>query len=181
VLLERADIEGVVVITPQVHCDNRGYFYESFRADEFARKVSDRPFVQENQSLSEQGVIRGLHYQRGDAAQAKLVRVVEGCVRDVVVDLRKDSPTYGRWQAFELSAENYRQLYIPRGLAHGFAVLSPRAVLQYKCDAYYAPEAECGLLWCDTTLNIDWGIEPSKAIISAKDTKWPSWDDCPKF
>lgn len=178
---ERCDIEGVVVITPAVHKDNRGYFYESFRADEFALQVSNRPFVQENQSMSQQGVIRGLHFQKGDAAQAKLVRVVEGCVRDVVVDLRQDSPTFGRWRAFELSAENCRQIYIPRGLAHGFAVLSNHAILQYKCDAYYAPEADCGVLWSDPTLNIDWGISPQDAIISEKDGKWPSWTECYKF
>ncbi len=178
---EPTNIEGVVIITPQLHSDARGYFYESFRSDEFCAHVSSRPFVQENQSLSTKGVVRGLHFQKGDAAQGKLVRVVEGCVRDVVVDLRQDSPTFGRWAAFELSAENNRQIYIPRGLAHGFVVLSQRAVLQYKCDAYYAPEADCGLLWCDEALGIDWGIDPSEAIISEKDQKWPTFTDCYKF
>ncbi len=180
-LYEPTKIEGVIIITPQLHSDSRGYFYESFRSDEFYANVNCQPFVQENQSLSMQGVIRGLHFQKGDAAQAKLVRVVEGCVRDVVVDLRQDSTTFGRWAAFELSAENNRQLYIPRGLAHGFAVLSQRAILQYKCDAYYAPDADCGLLWCDEALGIDWGIAPSEAIVSEKDQKWPTFTDCYKF
>ena len=177
----KCPIEGLYIIEPAVHGDARGYFMETYNQRDMAEAGLNMVFVQDNQSMSVKGVLRGLHFQKGDAAQGKLVRVVEGCVRDVVVDLRQDSPSFGRWAAFELSAENNRQIYIPRGLAHGFAVLSQRAVLQYKCDSYYAPEADCGLLWCDEDLDIDWGIDPSEAIISEKDQKWPTFADCYKF
>ena len=178
---EQGEIEGVVLIHPQVLGDSRGYFFESFRSKEFAREVCDRTFVQENQSLSHRGVVRGLHFQRGDAAQAKLVSMAMGKVRDIVVDLRKDSPTFGKWTAYEIDDQTHTQIYIPRGLAHGFVVLSEVAVLQYKCDAVYAPEAESGVLWCDPTLNIDWGISPAEAMVSDKDQKWPQWQECYKF
>ena len=178
---ERCEIEGMVLIHPQVWGDSRGYFFESFRSEELCREVCNRPFVQENQSLSHRGVVRGLHFQRGAAAQAKLVRVTLGHIRDVVVDLRKDSPSFGRWAAFELDDQTHTQLYIPRGLAHGFAVMSDVAVVQYKCDAEYAPEEESGVLWCDPTLGVDWGISKTEAIVSTKDQKWPLWQECYKF
>ena len=178
---EKCEIEGVVLIHPKVWSDERGYFFESFRAEEFCEQVGARPFVQENQSLSHKGVVRGLHFQKGEAAQAKLVRVALGAVRDVIVDLRKDSPAFGRWAAFELNDTNHTQLYIPRGVAHGFAVLSDTAILQYKCDAMYAPEAEGGLLWCDPMLGIDWGVTAGEAVVSAKDQAWPTLAECYKF
>jgi dTDP-4-dehydrorhamnose 3,5-epimerase len=177
----KTEIEGAWLITPRVIGDNRGYFFESFRAEEFAEHIGPITFVQENQSLSSRGVIRGLHFQKGKAAQGKLISVAFGAVRDVIVDLREESPTFGRWQSFDLSDENHHQLYIPRGCAHGFATLSDTAVIQYKCDNYYSPEAEAGLMWSDATLGIDWGIEPESATISAKDQRWPSWQECYKF
>ena len=163
------DIEGVVIFEPTVHGDARGYFYESWRDDEFAEIVGVTRFVQENQSRSSRGVVRGLHFQRPPHAQAKLVRVVEGRVLDVAVDLRVGSPTYGRHVAVELSADNHRQLFVPRGFAHGFAVLSETATFIYKCDNYYAPESEGGIAWDDSQLAIDWQTDPSKVKLSTKD------------
>lgn len=174
------DIEGVVVIEPAVHPDGRGYFYESYNKAEFDEKVCQVDFVQDNQSKSSYGVLRGLHYQIGGHAQAKLVRVVSGRVLDVAVDIREDSPTYGRYVAVELSGENMRQFFIPRGFAHGFAVLSLEAVFQYKCDNYYAPQAEAGIAYDDSDIGIDWKIPSQDIVLSEKDRRHPRLRDAGK-
>lgn len=166
-------IEGVVILEPRIFRDARGYFYESYSKREFDEKVGRVDFVQDNQSCSSYGVMRGLHFQRPPFTQAKLVRCVEGAVLDVAVDIRKGSPTYGKHVAVELTAENHRQLFIPRGFAHGFAVLSEVAVFQYKCDNYYALESDGGIAITDPTLGIDWRIDPSQAILSEKDLRHP--------
>ena len=166
-------IPGVVIIEPRVFPDARGYFFESYNKRIFDREVAPVDFVQDNESCSCRGVIRGLHFQRPPFAQGKLVRCVEGCVLDVAVDIRVGSPTYGKYVAVELSAENHRQLYLPRGMAHGFAVLSERALFQYKCDGYYAPESEGGLDALYPALAIDWKIPIEEAIFSEKDLKHP--------
>lgn len=173
----QTDIEGVVIIEPRVFTDSRGYFFESYSKREFDEKVGPVDFVQDNESRSTRGVIRGLHFQLPPYTQAKLVRCVEGEVLDVAVDLRKDSPTYGRHVAVRLSSENHRQLFIPRGFAHGFAVLSESAVFQYKCDNFYAPQADGGISILDSTLGIDWQIPLSEAILSDKDTRHPLFAD----
>lgn len=165
----KTDIEGVVIIEPKVFNDSRGYFYESFSQREFEEKVCKITFVQDNQSCSSYGVVRGLHFQKPPYSQSKLVRVVEGAVLDVAVDIRKGSPTFGKHVAVELTADNHRQLFIPRGFAHGFAVLSERVVFQYKCDNYYAPQSEGAIAYDDPALNIDWQIPADKAILSDKD------------
>ena len=162
---EQTSIDGVYTITPNVFKDERGYFFESFKEEEFRRCVGDVHFVQENQSKSSYGVLRGLHYQKGDAAQAKLVRVVQGSVLDVAVDIRKSSLTFGKYVAVELSEYNHRQLFIPRGFAHGFLVLSETAVFCYKVDNVYAPQADAGIRWDDPDINIQW---PERAIANAK-------------
>lgn len=169
----RTDIDGVVIIEPRIFRDARGYFFESFSQREFDRKVRPVRFVQDNESMSTRGVMRGLHFQLPPFTQSKLVRCVQGCVVDVAVDIRKGSPTYGRHVAVELSADNHRQLFVPRGFAHGFAVLSDVAVFQYKCDNYYAPQADGGISIADTSLGIDWHISPDEAILSDKDTRHP--------
>lgn len=174
----RTEIEGVVIIEPRIFRDERGYFYESFSAKEFAEKVSpDTVFVQDNQSCSSYGVVRGLHFQKPPHAQAKLVRVIEGRVLDVAVDIRKGSPTYGKHVAVELTGENHRQLFIPRGFAHGFAVLSPTALFQYKCDSFYAPQSEGAVIWNDPALGIEWGIPAEDIILSEKDKRHPLLKD----
>lgn len=165
----KTDIEGIVIIEPKVFNDSRGYFYESFSQREFEEKVCKTTFVQDNQSCSSYGVVRGLHFQKPPYSQSKLVRVVEGAVLDVAVDIRKGSPTFGKHVAVELTADNHRQLFIPRGFAHGFAVLSERVVFQYKCDNYYAPQSEGAIAYDDPALNIDWQIPADKAILSDKD------------
>ena len=170
-------IEGLVIIEPKLFKDQRGYFCESFSERDFARKVAPVRFVQDNESKSSYGVLRGLHFQKPPHDQAKLVRVVKGCVLDVAVDLRKGSPTYGRYEAVELSGDNHRQLFIPRGFAHGFCVLSDEAVFQYKCDNYYAPESEGAVRWDDPDLGIDWKIPAADVILSDKDSKHPSLKD----
>lgn len=170
-------IEGVVVLEPRVFADERGYFLESFRASEFEQKVGSVCFVQENESRSVAGVVRGLHFQKPPHAQAKLVRVVQGAVLDIAVDLRYGSPTYGQHVAVELTAENHRQLFIPRGFAHGFSVLSDVAVFQYKCDNYYAPQSEGAIAWDDPDLAIDWRIPVQQRILSAKDAAHPRLRD----
>ena len=162
---EKTSIDSVYTITPNVFKDDRGYFFESFKEDEFRGCVGDVHFVQENQSKSSYGVLRGLHYQKGDAAQAKLVRVVQGSVLDVAVDIRKSSPTFGKYVAVELSEHNHKQLFIPRGFAHGFLVLSETAVFCYKVDNVYAPQADAGIRWDDPDINIQW---PERAIANAK-------------
>lgn len=167
-------IKGVKIIEPRVFRDSRGYFFESFEEREFRREVADVHFVQDNESYSEGPVVRGMHFQRGEHAQAKLVRVVEGRVLDVAVDLRPGSPTFGRHVAVELTDENKRQLFIPRGFAHGFAVLSPAAKFQYKCDNYYCPEDEDGISFADPALGIDWRRDLSQAIVSEKDSHRPT-------
>lgn len=169
--VQETKLKGCFIIEPQVFKDNRGYFFESFNEQKFeAATGHNGHFVQDNQSSSSYGVIRGLHLQKGEHAQAKLVRALEGKVLDVAVDLRPGSPTYGEWVAVELSAENNRQLYVPRGFGHGFSVLSEHAVFAYKCDNGYNKEAEGGVSYNDTTLNIDWQIPAGKEIISEKDS-----------
>ena len=167
----KTDIDGVVIIEPKIFKDARGYFFESFSKREFDEKVAKVDFVQDNESCSTYGVMRGLHFQRPPFAQAKLVRCVKGAVLDVAVDIRKGSPTYGQHVAVELTEDNHRQFFIPRGFAHGFAVLSDIAVFQYKCDNYYHPEADGGISILDESLGINWSINPSKAILSDKDLK----------
>lgn len=169
----KTDIDGVVIVEPRIFKDARGYFFESFSRREFEAAIGPVDFVQDNESMSTRGVMRGLHFQCPPFSQAKLVRCVEGAVLDVAVDLRKGSSTYGRHVAVELTAENHRQLFIPRGFAHGFAVLSDVAVFQYKCDNYYAPEADGGISIADSSLGIDWRIDPAQAILSEKDTRHP--------
>lgn len=167
----KTSIEDVVIIEPKVFSDNRGYFFESFSEREFCEKVRNVRFVQDNESKSCYGVVRGLHFQKPPHAQSKLVRVVKGAVLDVVVDIRKGSPTFGQHVAVELSAENHRQVFIPRGFAHGFAVLTEEVIFQYKCDSFYAPESECGIAWDDPDLNIDWKLSSDNIVLSAKDCK----------
>lgn len=164
-------IEGVVILEPEVFGDERGYFFESFSQQEFEEKVCKTTFVQDNESSSRYGVLRGLHFQKPPHAQAKLVRVVKGKVLDIAVDIRKGSPTFGHHVSTELSGENKRQLFIPRGFAHGFAVLSDEVVFQYKCDRYYVPHSEGGILWNDPALGIDWKLPEEDVILSEKDKK----------
>lgn len=173
----KTDIEGVVLLEPKIFGDERGYFFEFYSQREFDQKVAPVRFVQENESKSRYGVVRGLHYQRGEAAQAKLVSVVKGRVLDVAVDLRRTSPTFGKYVAVELSEENKRQMFVPRGFAHGFAVLSDEAVFQYRCDNYYAPTEERGIAWNDPAIGIDWGVPTEEVILSEKDTKNPLLQD----
>ena len=163
-------IDGVVIIEPKVFNDQRGYFFESFSQREFEAKVRKINFVQDNESMSSYGVMRGLHFQRPPYTQSKLVRCVKGKVLDVAVDIRKGSPTYGQHVAVELSEDNHRQFFVPRGFAHGFAVLSDTAVFQYKCDNFYAPQADGGISIKDDSLRIDWKIPTDMAILSEKDT-----------
>lgn len=164
-------IEGLLILEPRIFQDARGYFFESFSQREFEEKVGPVRFVQDNESMSTYGVMRGLHFQRPPYTQSKLVRCVSGRVLDVAVDIRLGSPTYGRHVAVELSAENHRQFFIPKGFAHGFAVLSPTAVFQYKCDEFYHPEADDGISILDGSLGIDWRIPTDKAVLSEKDTR----------
>lgn len=167
----KTDIEGVVIIEPRIFKDARGYFFESYSQREFEEKVGEVDFCQDNESMSSYGVMRGLHFQRPPFTQSKLVRCVKGRVLDVAVDIRKGSPTYGKHVAVELSEDNHRQFFIPKGFAHGFAVLSDVAVFQYKCDNFYHPEADGGISILDDSLGIDWRIPTDKAILSEKDTK----------
>lgn len=174
-------IEGVVIIEPRIFEDARGYFFESYSQREFDEKVSPIlgykvVFVQDNESMSTYGVMRGLHFQRPPFTQSKLVRCVKGAVLDVAVDIRKGSPTYGKHVAVELTEENHRQFFVPRGFAHGFAVLSETAIFQYKCDNFYAPQADGGISILDESLGIDWIIK-DKAILSEKDTRHPLLGD----
>ena len=163
-------IDGVVIIEPKVFKDQRGYFFESFSQREFEAKVRKINFVQDNESMSSYGVMRGLHFQRPPYTQSKLVRCVKGKVLDVAVGIRKGSPTYGQHVAVELSEDNHRQFFVPRGFAHGFAVLTDTAVFQYKCDNFYAPQADGGISIKDESLGIDWKIPTDRAILSEKDT-----------
>lgn len=170
-------IEGVVIIEPRLFQDDRGYFFESYSEKDFNREVREIHFVQDNESKSSYGVMRGLHFQRPSFTQSKLVRCVKGAVLDVAVDIRKGSPTYGQHVAVELTEDNHRQFFIPRGFAHGFAVLSPEAVFQYKCDNFYHPEADGGISILDSSLGIDWRIPTDHAILSEKDTRHPLLKD----
>ena len=177
----KTGIDGVVIIEPTVFGDERGYFFESYSQREFDEKVRPVRFVQDNESKSKYGVVRGLHFQTGEHAQSKLVRVVEGRVLDVAVDVRRGSPTFGRYVAVELSAENKRQLFIPRGFAHGFAVLSPTAIFQYKCDSLYAPQSEGAVAWDDPDIGIEWGVAPADIVVSPKDAAHPRLKDAPEL
>ena len=165
----KTGIDGVVIIEPRIFKDERGYFYESFSQREFEEKVCRTTFVQDNQSKSSYGVVRGLHFQKPPYSQSKLVRCIKGAVLDVAVDIRKGSPTFGKHVAVELSEENHRQLFIPRGFAHGFAVLTDEAVFQYKCDNYYNKESEGAVAWNDPQLAIDWRVPADKVVLSEKD------------
>ena len=166
----RTEIDGVVIIEPKIFGDARGYFFESFSQREFEEKVRKINFVQDNESMSCYGVMRGLHFQRPPFTQSKLVRCVKGAVLDVAVDIRKGSPTYGQHVAVELTEDNHRQFFVPRGFAHGFAVLSETAIFQYKCDNFYAPQADGGISIKDESFGIDWKIPTDKALLSEKDT-----------
>ncbi len=169
----KTEIPGVIIIEPVVHSDARGYFMETYSERDFEHHIGKINFVQDNESSSTRGVIRGLHFQQMPYAQSKLVRCTQGVVLDVAVDLRADSPTFGRWVSVELSADNKRQLFLPRGMAHGFAVLSERATFVYKCDAFYHPESEGGINPFDPALGIDWRIPRDSAILSDKDLTRP--------
>ena len=171
------EIEGLVILEPQVFGDDRGYFFESFSLKRFEEKVSKTVFVQDNESKSKYGVLRGLHYQLPPYTQAKLVRVVKGRVLDVAVDIRKGSPTFGKHVAVELSEENKLQFFLPKGFAHGFAVLSEEAIFQYKCDEYYAPDHEGAIRYDDPELGIDWKLPVEDIILSEKDKKHPRLQD----
>ncbi len=173
----RTKLDGVVIIEPKVFKDERGYFFESFSQREFDEKVQPITFVQDNESMSSYGVMRGLHFQRPPYTQSKLLRCVKGRVLDVAVDIRKGSPTYGQHIAVELTEDNHRQCFVPRGFAHGFAVLSETAVFQYKCDNFYAPLADGGISIRDESLGIEWGIPTDNAILSAKDLNHPLLKD----
>lgn len=169
----QTEIPGVVIIEPKVFGDERGYFFESWSQKDFDEQVRPIKFVQDNESKSCYGVLRGLHFQKGEHAQSKLVRVVKGRVLDVAVDIRKGSSTFGKYVAVELTADNHRQFFIPRGFAHGFVVLSEEAVFQYKCDNLYAPQSEGAIMWNDPTIGIDWQIPAGDVILSAKDKLHP--------
>ena len=174
-------IKGVWVIEPKVFADKRGYFFESWKKEEFESHIGKVDFVQDNESRSSYGVLRGLHYQKGEFSQAKLVRVIKGKVLDVAVDLRKSSPTFGKYVAVELSEDNKRQFFIPRGFAHGFVVLSDDAIFTYKVDNVYAPQAEAGIKWNDETVNVEWPIPAADVIVSDKDDKAVALKDAEVF
>lgn len=165
----KTNIEGVVIIEPRIFRDDRGYFFESFSQRDFQEKVCNTVFVQDNESKSSYGVLRGLHFQKPPYAQSKLVRVIKGTVLDVAVDIRKGSPTFGQHVAVELTEDNHRQFFIPRGFAHGFSVLTDEVIFQYKCDNFYAPQSEGALAWDDPDLGIDWRIPTDKVLLSEKD------------
>lgn len=167
----KTSIEGVVILEPRLFTDSRGYFFESFSQREFDEKVRTVRFVQDNESKSSYGVLRGLHFQKPPFAQSKLVRVIKGAVLDVAVDIRKGSPTFGQHVAVELTEDNHRQFFIPRGFAHGFSVLTDEVIFQYKCDNFYAPQSEGAIAWDDPNLGIDWKVPAEKVILSDKDKK----------
>ena len=169
----KTEIPEVIIIEPTVFGDDRGYFLESYNKKAFEENIGSVNFVQDNESKSAKGVLRGLHFQKPPFAQAKLVRCIEGSVLDVAVDIRKGSPTYGKYVTVKLSGQNKRQLFVPRGFAHGFAVLSETAIFTYKVDNTYAPEFDAGIRWNDKELNIQWGLEESEVLVSAKDAELP--------
>lgn len=177
----KTDIEGVVIIEPKIFGDERGYFFESFSQREFTAKICNTVFIQDNESKSCYGVLRGLHYQLPPFAQSKLVRVIQGRVIDFAVDIRKGSPTFGKYVSVELTGENHRQFFIPRGFAHGFIVLSKEALFQYKCDNFYAPEYEGAIAYNDSTLAIDWMIPEKDIILSEKDKHHPTLENATLF
>ena len=178
----KTDIEGVLIIEPRLFEDERGYFFEAFSERKFAELTGiETRFVQDNESRSAVGVVRGLHFQLPPHAQSKLVRVVRGAILDVAVDIRRGSPTFGKHIAVELSEHNHRQLFIPRGFAHGFSVLEGDAIVEYKCDNYYAPEAEGAIRWDDPALAIDWHTIHNGAIVSAKDKLNPLFEECERL
>lgn len=174
-IFSKTDIPEVILIEPKVFGDQRGYFFESFNQKEFEENIGEISFVQDNESKSTKGVLRGLHFQKPPYAQTKLVRCIQGKVLDVVVDVRENSPTYGKHITVELSEENKKQLFIPRGFAHGFVTLSEEAIFAYKVDNWYAPEYDSGIIWDDVTLNIDWKINPKEVILSSKDQQLSSF------
>lgn len=178
---KKTSIEGVYVIEPRVFNDARGYFFEAWKKEEFEAHVGHVDFIQDNESKSSKGVLRGLHYQKGAFSQSKLVRVIVGTVVDVAVDIRRSSPTFGQYVMVELSAENKRQLFIPRGMAHGFLVLSNEAVFTYKVDNPYSPQSEAGIRWNDPALNIQWPVEGLDVLTSEKDFKLPFLKDAELF
>lgn len=178
---KETEIKGVYVIEPRVFNDARGYFFEAFKQQEFDEQIGHVDFIQDNESKSSRGVLRGLHYQKGAFSQAKLVRVIKGTVLDVAVDIRKSSPTFGKYVAVELSEDNKLQFFIPRGFAHGFLVLSDEAIFTYKVDNVYAPQAEAGIRWNDPELNIQWPVDPSEVLTSAKDLVQPLLRDAELF
>ena len=169
----KASIDQIAIIEPQIHSDSRGYFFESFNQKKFEEKVCKTTFVQDNESKSSYGVLRGLHFQKPPFAQSKLVRVVKGAVLDVAVDIRTGSPTFGQHVSIELTEDNHRQFFIPRGFAHGFSVLSEEVIFQYKCDNLYAPQYEGAIAWDDPDLGIDWHIPKDKMLLSEKDKIHP--------
>ena len=173
----KTDLDGVVIIEPRIFNDDRGYFFESFSERDFFANVREIHFVQDNESKSSYGVLRGLHFQKPPFAQSKLVRVIKGAVLDVAVDIRVGSPTFGKYVAVELSADNHRQFFTPRGFAHGFSVLSDEVIFQYKCDNFYAPQYEGAIAWNDPSLNIDWRIPADDVVLSEKDKKHPLLKD----
>ncbi len=173
----KTEIEGVVIIEPKIFEDGRGYFFESFSEKNFNSQVRTVKFVQDNESRSSYGVVRGLHFQKPPFAQSKLVRVIKGSVLDVAVDIRKGSPTFGQHVAVELTGENHRQFFIPRGFAHGFSVLTDEVVFQYKCDNFYNPQSEGAIAWDDPSLGIDWRVPADKVILSDKDKHHPLLKD----
>ena len=178
---KKTSIDGVYVIEPRIFTDARGYFFEAWKQAEFEEHIGKVNFVQDNESKSSRGVLRGLHYQKGDYSQAKLVRVIKGCVLDVAVDIRKSSPTFGQHVMVELSGENKRQFFIPRGFAHGFLVLSDEAIFTYKVDNVYAPQTDAGIRWNDPALGINWPIDPKEVLTSEKDLKQPLLKDAECF
>ena len=177
----KTNIEGVVIIEPRIFKDDRGYFFESFSQREFEEKVCKTTFVQDNESKSSYGVLRGLHFQKPPFAQSKLVRVIKGAVLDVAVDIRKGSPTFGQYVSVELTGENHRQFFIPRGFAHGFAVLSEEAIFTYKVDNKYAPQAEASIIYNDEILGIDWSLAESQMLLSPKDKQGIAFKDAVYF
>ncbi len=174
-------IEGVWIIEPKVFADKRGYFFESWKKEDFESHIGNVDFIQDNESRSSYGVLRGLHYQKGEFSQAKLVRVIKGKVLDVAVDLRKSSPSFGKYVAVELSEDNKRQFFIPRGFAHGFVVLSDDAIFTYKVDNVYAPQAEAGIKWNDETVNVEWPIPAADVVVSDKDDNAVALKDAEVF
>ena len=169
----KTELEGIIIIEPKIFGDERGYFFESYRENRFIEEVSKTTFVQDNEAKSNYGVLRGLHFQKGEYAQAKLVKVIKGAVLDVAVDIRKNSPTFGQHLAIELNEDNKLHIYIPRGFAHGYVVLKDETIFQYKCDNYYAPLHEGGIVWNDPDLKINWIINHSDIVVSPKDSILP--------